>query len=71
MTDLRNIFTPIGYHRGLRVFITEMSTWSGNGSPSPISGQSLEKLPLTQVGKGDERYWELEADGVLLRIFND
>lgn len=57
-------------------YVTEMSTWSGNKFPDPITNQPVygSHTYLTEVPSrdGDAAYWEgMFPSGAEVLIFND
>jgi hypothetical protein len=57
---------------GKPVYVTEMSTWAGNGYPDPLTGLFAGDTELKQIDKGDERYWVgRTSSGAFIRVFND
>lgn len=77
-TRVAKAHSPIWVRPDEQGFVTEMSSWSGNGSPNPINGESMaySRGQMQLDGPGaDERNWLLrgEADGqkFVIRIYND
>jgi len=76
MAQLAGVFSETKTPDGSPVFVTDMSTWSGNGFPDPISGMPLDPVMIPMQRKpetGEIEYWVGKSylSGAFLRVFND
>jgi len=80
MATLNGVFTITQTPCGAPVYVTEMSTWEGNGYPDPLTGiacnpevMRLERKPDGLQPWDEVEYWVTVSNvsGVFMRIFND
>ena len=81
MATLTGVFTVSRAPCGAPVYVTEMSTWEGNGFPDPVTGIACDTEVMRFERKpdgpehrdADVEYWVTVSNvsGAFMRIFND